>query len=454
MGASTLFQGPVRARDAGLRLLMSVIFTGSGTVVALWGVSTRRMAQRSKALASQNPDQPWLWREDWARGSADAESRSQFLTYGLMGILFILISSPALLNLKHELAQRHNYAILIALIFPLAGLYLISQAVLGRIRARKFGAVFRMAQVPAVAGGPLRGRIETKVALPPSPEVDLTLSCVRSYTSDGRDRWEDILWQGKTSASATLGPLGSTVPVDFEIPFDSRETDSRNPNDEVVWRLTAVRKLPGVDFKVSFQVPVFKTAASDQSITTQKIEDETLAHLPATQPAGSKIRVAPAPEGGLQYYLGPARNKSVAAALMAFGLIFGAAAFFFGFVSHEPFGWLIGAIPILVGVGVGVLLLLFSLSLWLSTTTIRIANQELHVKSTFLGIARNKMIPAAQIQKFELYPGMRSSNQVWYDLRVMLSDGSKLTAGSGLEKREAEWLEIELQRNLGLSQTK
>jgi hypothetical protein len=114
-----------------------------------------------------------------------------------------------------------------------------------------------------------------------------------------------------------------------------------------------------------------------------------------------------------------------------------------------------GTIPILVGVGVGVLLLLLSLSLWLSTTTIRIASQELHVKATFLGIARNKMIPAAQIQKLELYPGMRSGNQVWHDLRVFLRDGSKLTcskltAGAGLEKREAEWLEIEIQRNLGL----
>ena len=49
---------------------------------------------------------------------------------------------------------------------------------------------------------------------------------------------------------------------------------------------------------------------------------------------------------------------------------------------------------------------------------------------------------------------MRSGSQVWYDLRVLLRSGGKVTAGSGLEKREAEWLEIEIKKNLGLSQMK
>ena len=65
------------------------------------------------------------------------------------------------------------------------------------------------------------------------------------------------------------------------------------------------------------------------------------------------IRVEPAPEGGVQYYLGPAPSKSMAAALMAFGLIFASFGFFFGFVSHGSFGWFIGVIPILFAVGFG-----------------------------------------------------------------------------------------------------
>lgn len=136
IGLSALFQGPVRARDLGQRVIMAAIFGGAGAIVVVWGVSTRRTAQRFRILAAQNPDQPWLWREDWARGAVEPESKSEFLTYGLMGVLFLLVSVPALLNLKHELFDRHNYAILVALIFPLAGSFLIGHALLGRVRAR------------------------------------------------------------------------------------------------------------------------------------------------------------------------------------------------------------------------------------------------------------------------------------------------------------------------------
>jgi len=416
--------------------------------VFFWGISMRRTSRRAAALTLEHPHEPWLWRADWAAKTVEPESTSQFLTYVLMGALFILISTPALLNVKREMLARHNYGILVALIFPLAGLYLIGRALLDRARTKRFGAIFRMDQVPGVAGGHLRGRIETRVALPAGEPVDLTLSCVNARRS-GRDRWEDIVWQDKASGTVVLGPLGSAVSVDFEIPFDAGETDSRNSNDQTFWRLTATRKLPGIDFKTGFQVPVFKTVASDPAATAENIEAETLARAPVAQPPQSKIRVRPSGDGGLEYYLGAARTRSVALALMAFGLLFGAGGSFFAFAVHGYFGWLAGALPMLIGGGIGILLLMFSVSLLLSTTTLRVSGGELHVKSSLLGIARNKVVRAADIEKFELYPAMRGGNQIWYDLRVHLRGGGKITAGSGLEKREAEWLEKDVCKNLG-----
>jgi hypothetical protein len=457
MGASALLQmshGSILSQDTVVRLILSVIFSAAGIVLAIRGVAGRRIAQRAQALAAENPDKPWLWREDWARGSAEPDSKSQTLTFGLMGALFLLVSAPVFLNLRRELFERHNYTILVALIFPLAGLFLIGQACLGRMRVRKFGGTFVMAQVPGVVGGRLSGRIETRFTLPPEDPVDLTLSCVRSYVSgsgNSRSRWENILWQDKSSGSPALGAVGSSLAVDFEVPFDSRETDSKNPDDQIFWRLTATRKLPGIDFDVSFQVPVFKTAASDQSLTADKIEEEGAAHLPAGPPAGSKIRVRSAPEGGVQFYFGPARNKGMAAGLMVFGLIFLASGIFFGVAVGRAFSRFIAVIPLLAAGGIGVLLLALSSWLWLSTATATIANQELRVRWEFLGLARSRLVGAAEIQKFELYPGMQSGNQVWYDLKVHLQNGRSVTAASGLGKLEGEWLEAQMKINLGIS---
>lgn len=442
-------KGPTGSPDAGLQLMMALIVGAVGVLLVVWGVAGRRVAQRAAALRIRNPDQPWLWRTDWVAGAVEVESKSQSLTYVLMGILCVLVSAPALLNFNRELFERHNRGILAALLFPLVGLYLIGHALLGRVRTRKFRAIFRMAQNPGVAGGRLRGRIESAFPLPPGEPVDLTLSCVRSSAPSGdRDRGEEVLWQDKVSAAATLGPLGGVVPVDFAIPFDVRETDPGDSAGEILWRLTAARELVGVDFNLSFQVPVFKTSASDPSITAQKMEDDAQAHVTAIQPTDSKIRAGAAPSGGMQFYLGPARNKRVATALLVFGLIFAASGLLFVFLIHGAIGWIIGAIPLVLGVGVGALLFALSLSLWLSTTTLTVAKGELRINSAFLGVARTRIVRSADIQRFELYAGMRSSNQVWYDLRLYLTNGRKVTAASGMEKREAQWLLAEVKRSL------
>jgi hypothetical protein len=45
---------------------------------------------------------------------------------------------------------------------------------------------------------------------------------------------------------------------------------------------------------------------------------------------------------------------------------------------------------------------------------------------------------------------MQQGDQVRYDLRLHLSNGGKVTAGTGLEKSEAEWFQAELKKDLGL----
>jgi hypothetical protein len=259
-----------------------------------------------------------------------------------------------------------------------------------------------------------------------------------------------VLWQAKQTAVPYVGGAGSYLPVDFIIPYEARPTDGSNPNDEIFWRLTAKAALPGLNFVAAFRVPIFKTEASDPAITADTVDAAETAHLAGSQPADAKIVTAASAEGGARFHLGAARNKGVAAAITIFGGIFLGSGLFFGIVSSQSFTWFVGAIPLVISGGVGVGLLAFAMWLWFGSTTIDAVNRSLRIRSHCLGFSRTRSVNAAEIQKFELYPGMQSGDHVWYDLRIHLHNGAKIAAASGMEKSEAEWFVGELKKDLGI----
>lgn len=141
-----------------------------------------------------------------------------------------------------------------------------------------------------------------------------------------------------------------------------------------------------------------------------------------------------------------------AVAFGLFGAIFLGSGLFFGVAGGQVFGWIVGLIPITLAGGVGLLLLMFSLWLWVGATTVEVLNRELHIRSTCLGLSRSRVIPASSIQNFRLDPSLQAGQQVWYDLKLTLANGRSVTAGAGLEKKEAEWLRAELKKALVINQ--
>jgi hypothetical protein len=429
-----------------------VVGIGAGLIVA--GRSVTKSAARAQATAAQSPGKPWLWREDWAQGCAKPDWKSEAAVRGGVGLLVALVSGPSVGGAIIHAPKGHPYAALVALLLPLAGLFLVGQSILIRLREAKFRDVrFTFSSLPGVIGGRLAGRVELAFMLPAGSNVSLVLSCVRSYVSgngDSRSRWENVLWQAKQTVSPYVGGPGSYLPVDFTIPYDARETDTSNPNDEVFWRLTATAILPGLDFRASFGVPVFKTDASDPTVTREQIDALETTRLAGSEPPDAKITTGASPEGGVQFHLGPARNKGVATAITAFGIVFLGGGLFFGVVVSQSFTWFAGAIPLLISGGVGVGLLAFAGWLWFGTTTIGVVGRSLKIRSRCAGFSRSRSVNAAEIQKLELYPGMQSGDHVWYDLRIHLHNGGMVTAGSGMEKSEAEWFVAELKKDLGI----
>jgi hypothetical protein len=437
-----------------MRVTMALVFGGSGIGLIYYDFASRGAGRRTEALMAKNPDKPWLWREDWSQGYAEPESKSTEALFAGLGALMVLITMPLLMNLREALFVRRRYAVLIGLAFPLAGVYLICQSLIAYLRDRRFRARLSLSTMPGVAGGHLNGRMEVAIPLPGGTPFDLTLSCVHSYVSgsgNSRSRWQTVLWQDKKTATPVSGGVGSEVPVEFVVPYDSKETDNRNPDDAILWRLSASASLPGLDFRATFVAPVFKTAASDPSLTAEKLETQDQARQGGVKPAGTRIATRRMPDGGAGFYLGPGRTKALAGALSLFGAVFLAGGVFFGVVSSQAFGWVVGFFPLTIAGGMGVLLLAFAVWLWFGATTVEVINRDVHMHSKCLGFSRSSVVPGGEIQRLELYPGMQQGDKVWYDLRAHLANGRTVTMGSGLEKAEAEWYLGEMKKDLALN---
>ncbi len=430
--------------------------SGGGDLVVAPAVSSlHNDGVRNRERILQNPDKPWLWRDDWAQGYARPEWRGSAGLMALVGIVCELISVPIVMNVERVLVPNHTLRLAIVLIFPVIGLLLIGQSLLAYCRGRKFQQFrFNLSAIPCVLGGKLQGRVDVEFVFPPDATVAIKLSCVRSYvsgTGDNRTRWEKILWQDKKTLAVSTDGRTSYIPIEFTIPYDARETDTRNPSDEIIWRLTTNSTLPGFDFAATFTLPVFKTQASNPSITTARIEADDEKHIGDTQPANSKIVTTTSSHGGPLFYFGRARNKRVATIITSFGALFTATGLFFGIAAGRSFSWIIGLVPLILSGGIGLLLLAIGIWMWLGTTSVEVLNRELHIRSTFLGIARSRVIAASSIQGFQLDSNLQAGEEVWYDLKLNLDNGRSVTAGSGLEKNEAEWLRSELKKDLGIS---
>jgi hypothetical protein len=445
------YEDPSQKR-MGAGVAFAVACIGAGLIAA--GASASKAAKQTEAITARSPGKPWLWRDDWAQGYAKPDWQSEAATRGIIGLLLLLVSIPSLARAIIHPPRDQSYVALLVLVLPLGGLVLIGQSLLLLFRERKFRQVRLMfSNVPGVIGGSLQGRIESAFPFPAGSEVHMTLSCVRSSVStsgSSRSRWESVLWQAKRVAVPYAATPASLVPVDFTIPYDAPETDGSNPNSEVFWRLTASAALPGLDFRACFRVPAFKTATSDPAITMESIDAVETTHLAGAKPDNAKIVMGASGEGGIQFHFGPARSSRMAAAFTLFGMLFLGAGIFWGRLIGGAFTWFVGVIPLFVLAVLGIGLLLVAISLWFGQTDINVVNRSLRIRSSCLGFSRSRSVNAAEIKTFEIYPAMHQGDQVWYDLRLHLSNGGTVTAGSGLEKSEAEWFEGELKKDLGL----
>lgn len=429
-----------RWTDAGLFAIFAVSFGGMASFFLGAALRGKRRADRVARLRAARPEAPWTWRPDWADGRIESGSRKRLAFVLFFALLWNAIAMPAPFFAWPAITEQGERAALLVFVFPLVGLFLVVWAVRELIRHRKFGVpVLELASTPGVIGHGISGEVCVSAPLEPYGGFAAKLVCVRRVTTgSGKNRStsERILWQEERQVTDGRREYNRTlIPVSFPIPADALDSDDSNPNNQIVWRIEVGADVPGVDFAAGFEVPVFRTAASD--LPTAATGDGSSQAAPpdeeCRQPQDSRIVVSKKPRG-TEVYFPPARNTGAAIGLTAFTLIWSGVIWML-VVLDAPL-----LFPVVFG-AFDALLLYGVLTMWFGMTRLELSPDTATVTSGLSFAARTRRIHPELIADFKLEIGMQSGNTPYYRIMILGEDGSKVAAGRGIrDKREAEWL--------------
>jgi hypothetical protein len=406
--------------------------------------------RETEALKANNPEQPWLWRRDWASGRIEDSTRVDLLGAWVFAAFWSLVAFPAgYLGLEAAL-REHKLAGLIALLFPLVGLWLLARAILISLRKRKYGtSVLDLSPTPAAIGRSLTGLVSAPVGLNPPQGFRVRLTCVRRVTSrtgKSSSTQETVLWedeqQGQGKQSRDYQGMRTAIPISFQLPGNVDPCDTADSNNRVLWRLQVAASVTGIDYEASFEVPVFRIASADLSSEPHAANpDQSSAIVAHRQPADSRISVHRT-QTGTEILFPAARNPGAATSTSVFLFLW------WGLVAAEVFLRAPLIFPILTG-AFGLVLLVFALDLWLLVQRVRVNAGGITLASGYLVPVRGRVLPAAEIEHVDTMIGMQVGTTAYYDIIARGKNGKKITLGRSLrDKHEAEWLAATIEKAL------
>jgi hypothetical protein len=440
-------------REGIVLTLAGVLFAGVAAAGYTLLVVGRRKLKERESLQARYPDQPWLWQADWASGRIDDSSRGTLWTAWFFAIFWNLISFPIGFVGARTAWQEGNPAAYLALLFPLVGSGILVWAIRATLRYHKYGiSRLELSTIPGTIGRTIAGTVRVTSILEPEG-FDVSLSCIRRLTTrSGRDTStsETILWQAESRVrgeqTRDYSGLATRIPIIFRIPADAQASDSNNPRDQVVWRLKLSASVPGVDYESVFEVPVFRTPASELPPSPSEAlnaEDQASALADYRQPADSRITVT-SNRRGTEILFPAFRNPGAAVSLTVFTLLW--TAIVAGLVHfHAPM-----LFPIVFGL-FEVLLVIVTLQIWFGVSRVTADTGTLLLAKGYFYPGREWRMSAAEIADVSTKIGMQAGSKPYYDLVIVRKDGKRVTAGHSVrDKREAEWLAAKIKSALGL----
>jgi hypothetical protein len=234
------------------------------------------------------------------------------------------------------------------------------------------------------------------------------------------------------------------IPVAFRISADATSSDDRDSGNRVVWRLQVSADVRGVNYEAGFDVPVFRTPASEEPLSAEESRLLPASDLAAyQQPADSRILVT-ATRRGTEILFPAARNLGAATSLTLLLVLWVAC------IGLQVYFGAPIVFPIVTGL-FGVLILLGVLDLWLEVSRVSVDPGSISWAKGYIVPGRQNTVPGSEIADVTTAVGMQAGNTVYYDIVLVRKVGKKAKLGRSIrDKREAEWLAATMKKALEL----
>jgi hypothetical protein len=398
---------------------------------------SRRSKRQKEALAQAHPEEPWLWKKDWASGRIRASTGTLVGALLFAGVWNGFCAVTCFLFLRNRTGRADEQVFWWFIIpFTIVGLGLLWWAGASVLRWRKYGrSVFQMASVPGVIGGQLAGVVRAAVKIEPQNAFRVRLTCTNCTTNRNGDISRNLVWQDEQCITHDLLQRDaghSAIPVLFQIPYDCRPTDDDDPKKMVYWTLEVTAKTRGLDYRAEFNVPIFKTPQSDPNFV---VDRELVAKYAAAEDPERDLRDAglvrtSSPSGdGCRFVFPMARAPAAATMLTLIGAAFSGVPFLLFYWDAELivalfFGAIFGLI--------GLLCLTAAIQLWFYRSVVDVSPRGLTVTGGLFGRGLPRWIETADVAKIETVSRMQSDTGMYYDLIIVCGDGKRVTAGKRL----------------------
>jgi hypothetical protein len=323
---------------------------------------------------------------------------------------------------------------LIALLFPLAGLWLLARSFRLTLEWLKFGlSPVTLDPFPGSIGGHVGGTIDLGIPFNDATKFSLTLTNVHSYMSgsgDDRSRRESAKWQDSLVAHAVPGPRGTRLSFRFDVPKDLKESDAQKGSGSYhLWRLNLQAELPGVDVDRDYELPVYPTSRTSRNLSSYAMQKTRSAQNSLDEQKVRSLFRSSFDAGGRAICFPMGRHLAGGTSAMAFGSIFAGAGWFLGAIEgHWIFGGVFGF--------VGAVIMLSGLYFMVNSLEVRQTGDGVESVRRILGIPlRRTIMRRADFVDFEKSSSMQSQSNgkhvMHYSVYAVDRNRRKLIIGEG-----------------------